>query len=150
MARTLTQPPMGQSVVPDFPNWTWYEYGMRVGFWRLMRALKGAGVTATMSINAKVCETYPEVAAAAHAADWELMAHSYVPLQQIERARRGSFRLIAFRADFSADSGTRRPRRSASSRLIAARLAKHWPRNHRSRIALNSPSAARRPAGSAR
>ena len=65
MARQLSQPPMGQTPIPDMPNWTWYEYGMRVGFWRLKRALQNAGVTPTMSINAKVCETYPEVAAAA-------------------------------------------------------------------------------------
>ena len=57
MARQLSQPPMGQTPIPDMPNWTWYEYGMRVGFWRLMRALAKAGVTPTMSINAKVCET---------------------------------------------------------------------------------------------
>ena len=25
MARALSQPPMGQFAVPDFPNWTWYE-----------------------------------------------------------------------------------------------------------------------------
>ena len=35
MARQLSQPPMGQTPIPDMPNWTWYEYGMRVGFWRL-------------------------------------------------------------------------------------------------------------------
>ncbi len=42
-----------------------------------------------MSINAKVCETYPEVAAAARDANWEFMAHSYVqmPIQQIEDQR---------------------------------------------------------------
>ncbi len=42
-----------------------------------------------MSINAKVCETYPEVAAAARDAGWELMAHAYVqmPIQQIEDQR---------------------------------------------------------------
>ena len=89
MARQLSQPPMGQTPIPDMPNWTWYEYGMRVGFWRLKRALEKAGVTPTMSINAKVCETYPEVAAAARDADWEFMAHSYVqmPIQQIEDQR---------------------------------------------------------------
>jgi allantoinase len=89
MARQLSQPPMGQTPIPDMPNWTWYEYGMRVGFWRLMRALARAHVTPTMSINAKVCETYPEVAAAARDADWEFMAHSYVqmPIQQIEDQR---------------------------------------------------------------
>ena len=60
MARQLSIAPQGQSAIPDSPNWTWYEYGMRVGFWRLMRALKKAKVTPTMSLNAKVCETYPE------------------------------------------------------------------------------------------
>jgi allantoinase len=89
MARQLSQPPMGQTPIPDMPNWTWYEYGMRVGFWRLLRALAQAGVTPTMSINAKVCETYPEVAAAARDAGWEFMAHAYVqmPIQQIEDQR---------------------------------------------------------------
>src|SRR5258708_155036 len=89
MARQLSQPPMGQTPIPDMPNWTWYEYGMRVGFWRLLNALKSAGVVPTMSINAKVCETYPEVAAAAREAGWEFMAHSYVqmPIQQIEDQR---------------------------------------------------------------
>jgi adenosine deaminase len=65
MARQLSIAPQGQSVIPDMPNWTWYEYGMRVGFWRLMRALKKAKVTPTMSLNAKVCETYPEATGAA-------------------------------------------------------------------------------------
>src|SRR6202521_5824775 len=89
MARQLSIAPQGQSAIPDMPNWTWYEYVMRVGFWRLMRALKKARVTPTMSINAKVCETYPEVAAAARDAGWEFMAHSYVqlPIQQIEDQR---------------------------------------------------------------
>src|SRR6202140_2482695 len=62
MARQLSRRPVGQTPIPDMPNWTWYEYGIRGGFWRLMRALAKAGVIPTMSINAKVCETYPEVA----------------------------------------------------------------------------------------
>jgi peptidoglycan/xylan/chitin deacetylase (PgdA/CDA1 family) len=85
MARQLSPAPQGQSAIPDMPNWTWYEYGMRVGFWRLMRALKKAKVAPTMSINARVCEVYPEVTAAARDAGWEFMAHCYVqmPIQQI-------------------------------------------------------------------
>src|SRR5262249_57807416 len=39
MARQLSQPPTGQTPIPDMPNWTWYEYGMRVGFWPLTHAL---------------------------------------------------------------------------------------------------------------
>ena len=89
MARQLSMPPMGQTAIPDIPNWTWYEYGMRVGYWRLLNALKKAGVTPTLSINAQVCHTYPEVAKSAHEAGWEFMAHSYVqmPIQQIEDQR---------------------------------------------------------------
>ncbi len=85
MARQLSIAPQGQSAIPDMPNWTWYEYGMRVGFWRLMKALQKAKVTPTMSLNAKVCETYPEATAAARDAGWEFMAHSFVqmPIQQI-------------------------------------------------------------------
>jgi peptidoglycan/xylan/chitin deacetylase (PgdA/CDA1 family) len=90
MARQLSIAPQGQSAIPDMPNWTWYEYGMRVGFWRLMRALQKAKVTPTMSLNAKVCETYPEATAAARDAGWEFMAHSYVqmPIQQIADRQR--------------------------------------------------------------
>ena len=89
MARQLSLAPQGQSAIPDMPNWTWYEYGMRVGFWRLMRALEKARVTPTMSLNAKICETYKDVATAAHNAGWEFLAHSYVqmPIQQIEDQR---------------------------------------------------------------
>src|SRR5260370_19708625 len=75
MARQLSQPPMGQTPIPDMPNWTWYEYGMRVGFWRLPPAFEAAHVTPTLSINAQPCETSPSVASAARDAKSEFMAH---------------------------------------------------------------------------
>ncbi|MGH8526921.1 MAG: hypothetical protein ACREXY_22750, partial [Gammaproteobacteria bacterium] len=34
MARMVISPPQGQPQLPDLPNWSWHEYGMRVGFWR--------------------------------------------------------------------------------------------------------------------
>ena len=37
MARMVISPPQGQPMLPDHPNWSWHEYGMRVGFWRLKR-----------------------------------------------------------------------------------------------------------------
>ena len=37
MARMVITPPQGQPMLPDHPNWTWHEYGMRVGFWRLKK-----------------------------------------------------------------------------------------------------------------
>jgi allantoinase len=89
MARQISSPPQGASPIPDMPNWTWHEYGMRVGFWRLKAAMAAAGVTPTISLNAAVCDSYPEVAAAARDAGWDFMAHCVVqmPIQQIEDQR---------------------------------------------------------------
>ena len=45
LARTLLTPPGGKQFVPDIPNWTWSEYGMRIGFWRIMEIMKKNGIT---------------------------------------------------------------------------------------------------------
>ena len=37
MARMVIVPPQLQPLLPDHPNWSWHEYGMRVGFWRHAR-----------------------------------------------------------------------------------------------------------------
>ena len=34
MARQVIPAPTGQVLLPDVPNWSWHEYGMRVGAWR--------------------------------------------------------------------------------------------------------------------
>src|SRR5262245_6851143 len=39
MARMVISPPQGQPMLPDQPNWSWHEYGMRVGFWRLLKMI---------------------------------------------------------------------------------------------------------------
>jgi len=89
MPRMVSPPPGGQAPVPYVPNWTWHEYGMRVGVWRLMEAFKKASIRPTTSINAKVCETRPSVAQAALEAGWEFMAHCYeqIPIQKIADER---------------------------------------------------------------
>jgi allantoinase len=94
MPRQLSIAPMGQSIIPDMPNWTWYEYGMRIGFWRILRAYEKAGIRPTVSINARVCEIYPEAAAAARDGNWEFMAHciTQMPIQQVEDQRDMIFR----------------------------------------------------------
>ena len=61
MPRTVLSPPMGQPLQPDLPNWAWHEYGMRVGFWRILEALQKRGITPTMATNGLVCKTYPPV-----------------------------------------------------------------------------------------
>ena len=51
MPRTVLSPPMGQPLMPDLPNWAWHEYGMRVGFWRLLECLKEYDAAVTYSKN---------------------------------------------------------------------------------------------------
>lgn len=86
MARTVIPPPQAQPLLPDVPNWTWHEYGMRVGFWRLKAMLEALEVRPTVTLNARVCEDYPKVAAACLEAGWEFNAHAYeqVPMHKID------------------------------------------------------------------
>ena len=64
MPRTVLSPPMGQPLLPDVPNWSWHEYGMRAGFWRQFKALTDRNMPVTLALNANVCNTYPRVASA--------------------------------------------------------------------------------------
>lgn len=89
MPRMASPPPGGVPPIPDVPNWTWHEYGMRVGIWRIFEAFKKFDIRPTMSLNAKVCETRPEVAERALRDGWEFMAHCYeqIPIQKIPDQR---------------------------------------------------------------
>jgi peptidoglycan/xylan/chitin deacetylase (PgdA/CDA1 family) len=70
--------PQGVLTVPDVPNWAWHDYGMRVGFWRLLDALTKRKIRATTAINAHVCQAYEPVARAMLDAGWEFMGHGFV------------------------------------------------------------------------
>lgn len=89
MARMVISPPQGLPMTPDHPNWSWHEYGMRVGFWRLKKMMDDLGVRPTVTLNARVCEEYPAVAGACLEADWEFNAHSYeqLPMHKLENER---------------------------------------------------------------
>jgi allantoinase len=97
MARMVISPPQGVPQLPDMPNWSWHEYGMRVGFWRLRKMFSELGATPTVTLNAKVCETYPAVVAACVESGWELNAHSYdqVPMHKLEDQRAVIMKSIA-------------------------------------------------------
>lgn len=86
MARQVIPAPTGQVLLPDVPNWSWHEYGMRVGVWRFFDLYKRLGLKPTLSINARVCEDYPRVAAEARDAGWEFMGHAYeqMPIHKVE------------------------------------------------------------------
>ena len=89
MARMVISPPQGQPQQPDHPNWSWHEYGMRVGFWRLRKVFNELGISPTVPLNARVCETYPAVVKACIDSGWELNAHGYdqVPMHKVDDQR---------------------------------------------------------------
>ena len=92
MPRTVLTPPMGQPLLPDVPNWSWHEYGMRVGFWRQFKALTERNMPVTLALNASVCSSYPRVASAALEAGFEFMGHGFVqgPMHKTTRPIRSN------------------------------------------------------------
>ncbi|MGU3492492.1 polysaccharide deacetylase family protein [Xanthobacteraceae bacterium A53D] len=89
MARQVIPAPTGQALLPDVPNWSWHEYGMRVGVWRFFKLYERLGIRPTLSINARVCEDYERVAAHARDLGWEFMGHAYEqgPIHKVEDQR---------------------------------------------------------------
>ncbi|NQU72211.1 MAG: polysaccharide deacetylase [Rhodospirillales bacterium] len=78
--------PGGPSILPDplpgniadLPNYSWREYGQRVGIWRLMDIFDKAGVPATCTMNAKMGLERRRVIDAVNERGWEIVAHNYV------------------------------------------------------------------------
>ncbi|MDE2361215.1 MAG: polysaccharide deacetylase family protein [Hyphomicrobiales bacterium] len=102
MPRTVLPPPMGQPLLPDVPNWSWHEYGARVGFWRQHEALARRSIPGTLAINGHACKTYPRIAAAARESRWEFMGHGWLqgPMHRVadqnEAIRRTCDEIAAF------------------------------------------------------
>ncbi len=63
--------------VPDFPNYSWREYGQRVGVWRMIDTFDQAGVAASCTMNAKMGLERRAVIDAVNERGWELVAHNY-------------------------------------------------------------------------
>jgi len=78
LPRTLLPYPQGEPVVPDVANYGWFDYGLRVGIWRIKDVLDRHAIRATMSMNGVLCEAYPRVVAECVDSEWELMGHNYI------------------------------------------------------------------------
>ena len=75
MPRTILTPPHGRETVPDVPNFSWADYGMRAGMARILDLFRTRGLPASTSLNAGVIEAYPEAAAAMRELGWEFIGH---------------------------------------------------------------------------
>jgi allantoinase len=103
MPRTVLSPPMGQPLLPDVPNWSWHEYGMRAGFWRQFKALTDRIIPVTLALNANVCNAYPRVASAALEAGFEFMGHGFIqgPMHKLDDQADAIKRAVETIAKFS-------------------------------------------------
>src|SRR5262245_29901483 len=53
MARQVLPAPTGQPHIPDVPNWSWHESGMRAGAWRFFGLLGRLYIRPTVAGNAR-------------------------------------------------------------------------------------------------
>ena len=65
----------GPGPAPDVMNWSWLEYGNRVGAWRLQRLFAELGLPATLLVNAEVYRHCPQLPRAFAAAGAEIACH---------------------------------------------------------------------------
>ena len=77
LPRKLITSPHGGSHIPDLPNFSWVEYGMRAGLPRLFRELSARQLPVSVAINAAVLDAYPGVGEKLIELGWELLGHGY-------------------------------------------------------------------------
>lgn len=74
-------PPVLPDPVPgnvvDWPNFSWREYGQRVGIWRLYEIFDEFGAQASCTINAKTALERRQMVDYAVGKGWEIVAHNY-------------------------------------------------------------------------
>jgi allantoinase len=75
MPRTIVTPPHGRETVPDVPNFSWADYGMRAGLPRILKAFASRNLPASTRFNAGVIDAYPQAAIAMRDAGWEFIGH---------------------------------------------------------------------------
>ena len=80
-------------LVPDVLNYSWRDYGVRVGIWRLMEVMEKHGVKGTVALNSDVCRQYPRIIEEGKKLGWEWMGHGITNSDPAQRAvRRGGAR----------------------------------------------------------
>ena len=65
----------GPGPAPDVMNWSWLEYGNRVGGWRLAAMFEELKLPCTLLVNAEVYRHCPQLPQAFQAAGAEIAAH---------------------------------------------------------------------------
>ncbi len=67
--------PWPRTPYPDVQQYSYRDYGNRVGFWRMLEVMDKYGIKCCISLNMAVLEHFPEVAEAMVQRGWEFMSH---------------------------------------------------------------------------
>ena len=60
---------------PDVQQYSYRDYGNRVGFWRMLEPLDKYSIRCTVSLNLAVLEHFPEIGEAMVERHWDFMSH---------------------------------------------------------------------------
>jgi peptidoglycan/xylan/chitin deacetylase (PgdA/CDA1 family) len=85
---TISPPLPGQ--MPDVLNYSWRDFGPRVGVWRTMRTLDRHNIRGTVALNAEAAIAYPEIIREGKRRGWEFMGHGMTnsqPLAGLDEAQ---------------------------------------------------------------
>jgi peptidoglycan/xylan/chitin deacetylase (PgdA/CDA1 family) len=94
--RPSTRIPGAFVLNPDVMGYSWRDYGVRVGIWRMMEIMQRYRVRGTVALNSDVCREYPRIIEAGRKLNWEWMGHgttnSIMLNQQTEAEERAQIR----------------------------------------------------------
>ena len=75
LPRSLLPAPHGEPRIPDVPNYSWVEYGLRSGLPRIIRLFDEFSIPASASVNALLFEAEPAIGERVVEAGWEMVGH---------------------------------------------------------------------------
>jgi len=67
--------PWPRTPYPDVQQYSYRDYGNRVGFWRMLEPLDKYNIRCCVSLNMAVLEHFPEIAEAMVQRNWDYMSH---------------------------------------------------------------------------
>ncbi|WP_241384963.1 polysaccharide deacetylase family protein [Rhodococcus sp. CH91] len=75
--------PTGRALSPDPQHYFHREFGNRVGFWRMLRAIDEYEIPSTASLSLVILEEFPEIRDAMAQRNWEIMSHGISNLRPL-------------------------------------------------------------------
>lgn len=73
--RAATRAATSANLPVDPLNYAWRDYGVRVGFWRLLEAIDRSGIAVSALLNTDAAIRYPEIVEAGRQRGWAFLGH---------------------------------------------------------------------------